>query len=134
MNKTIKKNRYNTKSICNKSNSYIKLLTDAATLSKKNRLSQSSTPYYKYKTYISTLAKQFIKLPPPLNETLLPKSANFLSNSAIEPSVFLIFLSISKSPKGLRALFHLNNSIFSAYFGKIIFLSGCAFFIFSNSS
>ena len=43
------------KSICNNSNNYIKLLT------KKNTSSQSSSPYNKYKKYISTLAHQFSK-------------------------------------------------------------------------
>jgi len=43
------------KSICNNSNNYIKLLT------KKNTLSHTSSSYYKYKKYISTLAHQFMK-------------------------------------------------------------------------
>ena len=60
MSKTKKKNRSinkhnSNKSLCNKSNSYIKLLTHTKTLS------QTSSSYYKYKKYISTLANQFIK-------------------------------------------------------------------------
>ena len=48
-------NRHSTKSICNSSNNYIKLLTKT-----KTNTSQTS-PYTKYKKYISTLATQFIK-------------------------------------------------------------------------
>ena len=57
MSKTKKRNKYSNKysnkSICKKSNSYIKLLT------KSNN--ESHTSYSKYKKYVSTIVNQFIK-------------------------------------------------------------------------
>ena len=53
--KSIRNKSIRNKSICNNSNRYIKLLT------KKNTSIPTSSSYYKYKKYISTLAHQFIK-------------------------------------------------------------------------